>query len=173
MFLLNSNSRWQRRQRLAWSEAQWVSSPASPFSVGLRLSTTSWGFNCFQFSKFPTIVSVEFNGPSLGSSCLSGFPRPRWSLRLRKDLRTISWQRHRDSLLEKILARFWRPNEIILLFNVLCYMWYICHICVCYPARALRTLGLLTKIGVVRKKSDFWTKNQNFGPKKKRPTFYY
>ena len=31
--------------------------------------------------------------------------------------------------------------------------------------------GSLTKIGVVWQKSDFWTKNRNFGPKKKAPTF--
>ena len=29
--------------------------------------------------------------------------------------------------------------------------------------------GSLTKIGVVWQKSDFWTKNQNFWPKKKVP----
>ena len=29
------------------------------------------------------------------------------------------------------------------------------------------TNGPLTKIGVVWQKSDFWTKNRNFGPKKK------
>ena len=31
--------------------------------------------------------------------------------------------------------------------------------------------GSLTKIGVVWKKLDFWTKNRNFGPKKKEPLF--
>ena len=47
--------------------------------------------------------------------------------------------------------------------------------------RVLRVLGLLLadgaptvgrgKIGVVWQKSDFWTKNQNFGPKKEVPLF--
>ena len=32
--------------------------------------------------------------------------------------------------------------------------------------------GSLTKIGVVWQKSDFWTKNQNFGPKKKESLLY-
>ena len=32
--------------------------------------------------------------------------------------------------------------------------------------------GSLTKIGVVWQKSDFWTKNRNFGPKKRGPLFY-
>merc|ERR1711867_78686 len=71
----------------------------------------------------------------------------------------------------------------------------------CHPARALRALGLLladgaqngkskngfqggkltvmprakngssTKIGVIWQKSDFWTKNRNFGPKKEVPLF--
>ena len=31
--------------------------------------------------------------------------------------------------------------------------------------------GSSTKIGVVWQKSDFWAKNQNFGPKKKEPLF--
>ena len=31
--------------------------------------------------------------------------------------------------------------------------------------------GSLTKIGVVRQKSDFWTKNPNFGPQKKVSLF--
>ena len=31
--------------------------------------------------------------------------------------------------------------------------------------------GSLTKIGVVWQKSDFWTKNQNFGPKKEAHSF--
>ena len=31
--------------------------------------------------------------------------------------------------------------------------------------------GSLTKIGVVWQKSDFWTKNRNFGPKKRRSLF--
>ena len=32
-------------------------------------------------------------------------------------------------------------------------------------------IGSSTKIGVVWQKSDFWTKNRNFGPKKKEPLF--
>ena len=32
--------------------------------------------------------------------------------------------------------------------------------------------GSSTKIGVVWQKSDFWTKNRNFGPKKKESLLY-
>ena len=34
-------------------------------------------------------------------------------------------------------------------------------------------IGSLTKIGVVWQKSDFWTKNRNFGPKKREPLLYF
>ena len=33
-------------------------------------------------------------------------------------------------------------------------------------------IGSSTKIGVVWQKSDFWTKNRNFGPKKRRSLLY-
>ena len=38
-----------------------------------------------------------------------------------------------------------------------------------YQARA--KIGSSTKIGVVWQKSDFWTKNRNFGPKKRHTLF--
>ena len=42
--------------------------------------------------------AIQVKLPLPGSSCLSGFPRLTWSLQLRKDLRTIWWQKLRDNL---------------------------------------------------------------------------
>ena len=55
--------RWPRRPSSDWSEAQWVSSLASPFSVGSRSSTS--------YSGFFWISLTTSHSP--GSSCRSRF----------------------------------------------------------------------------------------------------
>ena len=40
-----------------------------------------------------------------------------------------------------------------------------------YSLPGVKFLGSSTKIGVVWQKTDFWTKNRNFGPKKRGPLF--